>query len=251
MSLQRVQSSYPCTRNWAIHKMASHLLLLLGSILWILIFFISLGVGVSHGKIIKWLEKKIMFLFIKKPFCFQYNIRCLLVSLGCIFIPVEDLILQSVREIWISFPSPFPSHQKGQKPGIPKHLLDFKWHGTLELLFETEIKCSAVYVCVCVSVCVHTLPQIALDSTHLPINARDIRDVGSIPGSGRSPGGGHVNPLQYSCLGNPMDRGTWRATIHGITKSQTQLKWLSTHAYSLQTIPPREGIQALEFCKTL
>ena len=51
-----------------------------------------------------------------------------------------------------------------------------------------------------------------------PANAGD---VGSIPGSGRSPGGGHGNPLQYSCLENPMDRGASWATVHGITKSQT------------------------------
>ena len=48
-----------------------------------------------------------------------------------------------------------------------------------------------------------------------PANAGD---VGSTPGSGRSPGEGHGNPLQYSCLGNPMDRGAWWATVHGVTK---------------------------------
>ena len=48
---------------------------------------------------------------------------------------------------------------------------------------------------------------------NLPANAGDIRDSGSIPESGRSPEGGHGNPLQYSCLGNPMDRGAWRATV--------------------------------------
>ena len=52
----------------------------------------------------------------------------------------------------------------------------------------------------------------------------DIKDVGSIPGSGRSPGEGHGNPLQYSCLENSTDRGAWQDTIHGITQSQTQLK---------------------------
>ena len=57
-----------------------------------------------------------------------------------------------------------------------------------------------------------------------PANAGDIRDAGSIPGSGRSPGGGHGNPLQYSCLENPVDRGAWRATVRGVTKSQTRLK---------------------------
>ena len=49
-------------------------------------------------------------------------------------------------------------------------------------------------------------------------------NMGSIPGSERSPGGGHGNPLQYSFLENPMDRGAWRATVHRVTKSQTQLK---------------------------
>ena len=55
----------------------------------------------------------------------------------------------------------------------------------------------------------------------LPSNAGDIGDTGLISGSERSPGGGHGNLLQYSCLGNPMDRGAWRTTIHGVEKSQT------------------------------
>ena len=50
-------------------------------------------------------------------------------------------------------------------------------------------------------------------------NAGDTRDAGSIPGSGRSPAGRHGNPLQYSCLENAMDRKAWRATVHGVTKS--------------------------------
>ena len=54
-----------------------------------------------------------------------------------------------------------------------------------------------------------------------PANARDLSDVGSIPGSGRSSGGGHSNPLQYSCLENPMDRRLWQATVHGVTKGWT------------------------------
>ena len=61
--------------------------------------------------------------------------------------------------------------------------------------------------------------------------AEDIRDTGSIPGSGRFPGGGHGNPLQYSCLENPMDRGAWRATVHRVATSQTGLKRLSSHAH--------------------
>ena len=73
--------------------------------------------------------------------------------------------------------------------------------------------------------------QVALAVKNLPANAGDIRDMGSISGSGRSPRGGHGNSLQYSCLGNPMDRGAWQATVHEVTKSQTQLKQLSTYMH--------------------
>ena len=59
---------------------------------------------------------------------------------------------------------------------------------------------------------------------NLPANSGDVRDMGRIPGSGRSLGGGHGNPLQCSCLDNLMDRGAWWATVHQLTKSQTQLK---------------------------
>ena len=55
----------------------------------------------------------------------------------------------------------------------------------------------------------------------LPVHAGDVRDVGLIPGLGRSPGEWNGNPLQYPCLENPMDRGAWWATVHGITESQT------------------------------
>ena len=57
--------------------------------------------------------------------------------------------------------------------------------------------------------------------TKLPAKAGDIRDAGSVPGSGRSSGGGHGNPLQYSCVENPMDRQAWRATVHEVAKIQT------------------------------
>ena len=58
-------------------------------------------------------------------------------------------------------------------------------------------------------------------------SACTVGDLGSIPESGRSPGGGHGNPLQYSCLENPMDRGAWWATVHVVTKSQTEFQRLS------------------------
>ena len=69
---------------------------------------------------------------------------------------------------------------------------------------------------------------------NLPVHAGDIRDAGSIPGSGRSPEGGHGNPLQYSCLENPTDRGSWWATVHGVTQSQTRLKRFSIALLSLR-----------------
>ena len=63
--------------------------------------------------------------------------------------------------------------------------------------------------------------QVALVVKNLAANAEHVRDAGLIPGLGKSPRGGHGNPLQYSCLENPMDRGAWWATVHGVTKSQT------------------------------
>ena len=64
-------------------------------------------------------------------------------------------------------------------------------------------------------------PWVTLVVKNPPANAGDIRDAGSIPESGRSPGGGHGNPLQYSCLENPMDRGAWQAIVHRVAKSLT------------------------------
>ena len=63
--------------------------------------------------------------------------------------------------------------------------------------------------------------QVVLVEKNLPANSGDIRDAVSVPGSGSSPGGGQGNPLQYSCLKNPMDRGGWRATVHRVIESDT------------------------------
>ena len=68
--------------------------------------------------------------------------------------------------------------------------------------------------------------QVALVVKNSSANAEDVRDMGLIPGSGRSPGGGHGQPLQYSCLENPMDRGAWQATVHRVGQSQMRLKGL-------------------------
>ena len=62
----------------------------------------------------------------------------------------------------------------------------------------------------------------ALVEKRTPANVVDVRDMGSIPGLGISPGEEYGNPLQYSCLENPMDRGAWWATVHGVVKSRTQ-----------------------------
>ena len=63
-----------------------------------------------------------------------------------------------------------------------------------------------------------------------PASAGAVREAGSIPGSGRSPGGRHGNPLLYFCLENPMDGGAWQATVHRVAKSWTPPKQLSAHA---------------------
>ena len=75
--------------------------------------------------------------------------------------------------------------------------------------------------------CLLRTSQVVLVVKNPPANPGDIRDLGSIPGLGRSPGGGHGNPLWYSCLGNPMDRGAWQTIGHMVTKNQI---WLNTHA---------------------
>ena len=76
--------------------------------------------------------------------------------------------------------------------------------------------------------------QVAQVVKNLPANAGDVRAVGSVPGLERSLGGGHGNPLQYSCLENPMGRGAWWATVHRVAKSQTQLKQFNTNKHSFQ-----------------
>ena len=83
--------------------------------------------------------------------------------------------------------------------------------------------------------------QVALVVKNQLAKAGDI-DMCLIPGSGRSPGGGHCNPLQYSCLENPMDRGVWRATVHSAAKSWTRLKSLDRIAFiSTESALPYRG----------
>ena len=98
----------------------------------------------------------------------------------------------------------FPPAIKGSKPGVNTNLF---------------------------ALCLDALLLVvALVVKNLPANEGDVRAVDSIPGSARSSGKGHNNPLQYSCLENSMDRGAWQATVHRVTKSWTQVKRLSTQA---------------------
>ena len=85
--------------------------------------------------------------------------------------------------------------------------------------------------------------------TGFPVNGGD---AGSIPELGRSPGGGHGNPLQYSCLGNPMDRGALQATVHGVSKSWTQLRDLAcTHSLSQEPQIPLRHTSPIATALTL
>ena len=78
-----------------------------------------------------------------------------------------------------------------------------------------------------------------------PAKAGDVKDAGSIPGLGRSPGGENGHPLQYSCLENPMDGGAWWATVHGVTESRTQHKQLRMHAHTMEENHCREETQGM------
>ena len=79
-----------------------------------------------------------------------------------------------------------------------------------------------------------------------PANAEDETDVGSIPGSDRSPGGGHGNPPQYSCLENPMDRGAWWATVYEVAKSRRQLS-KETTTFTTCMNSPKHFTQSISF----
>ena len=82
---------------------------------------------------------------------------------------------------------------------------------------------------------------------HLPVNAGDARDTGSIPGSGRSPGGEHGNPLQYSCLEHPMDTGVWQATVRGVAKTEAT-KDARTRMHMMMRPTMFSGTCILFFC---
>ena len=80
------------------------------------------------------------------------------------------------------------------------------------------LTCSCFIYCILIEIylTLFRASQVALVVKNMPAGARDVKEAGSIPRSGRSPGGRHGNPLQDSCLENPMDRGAWWATVHGV-----------------------------------
>ena len=124
------------------------------------------------------------------------------------------------------------------RPGFPvlHHLLEFAQVHIHELVMPSNhlILCHPLLLLPSIFlIFIHLFrtSQIVLVVKNLSDNAGDIRDKGSIPGLGRSTGEGNGNPPQYSCWENPMGRGAGWAKAHRIAKSQTQLKWLSTHSF--------------------
>ena len=78
--------------------------------------------------------------------------------------------------------------------------------------------------------------QMVLEVKNPPANAGDVKDAGSIPGSGRCPEEGNSNPPQYSCLENPTDRGAWGATVHGATKKRARVSTAHTYAVKIRDV---------------
>ena len=121
-------------------------------------------------------------------------------------------ILQARILEWVAFPFSRGSSQPRDRTQV-SHIAGrfFTSWTTREAHVKQMIPFIALYL--------PLLPLIALFVRNPPANAGDIRDTGLIPGLGRFPGGGNGNPFQYSCLENPMDRGAWRVTVHGIAES--------------------------------
>ena len=121
--------------------------------------------------------------------------------------PGSPVLAFSRQEYWSGLPVPSPGDlpDPGIKPGSP--------------VLHQEVALMALTPCQLLDG--DWASQVVLVIKNPPANAGDIRDVGSIPGSGRSPGVGTGNQLQYSCLENPMDRETWQVTVHGVTTEVT------------------------------
>ena len=147
---------------------------------------------------------------------------------------------------WIGL-LPFPTQPAGQERStgvflasclqdIPHLVIWFTSHTSLKSIIPLSLSLFlhlSIYtsrsLCIFVSICISTGFPGGSAGKEYTCSSGDTGDTGSIPGLRRSPGGGHGNPLQDSCLENPMDRGAWWATVYGVTKSWT---WLSTHTHT-------------------
>ena len=109
---------------------------------------------------------------------------------------------------WQSTPAFLPGEFHGQRSKAGYSPWGCKEPDTTEHTYT----CYIIYLLLCHTACVKNPPA----------NAGEVRDMGSVPGCRKSPGGGHGNPLQYSWLENPMDKEAWGATAHGAAKSRTQ-----------------------------
>ena len=118
----------------------------------------------------------------------------------------------------------------GSVPGQRTEIPSRKLHSTTDKNRQRNVCCSYVlqvlhFICLFATRHVRSwASRVALVVKNPPANAGDGRGKGLIPGLGRSPRAGHGNPLQYSCLQNPMDRRAWQTTVHGVTKSRTRLR---------------------------
>ena len=124
---------------------------------------------------------------------------------------------------------------------LQNHLTDMIWNKWALLWMRQFINAIYMALIIRVTAMKEGFPDSAVVKNP-PANARDARQVGSIPGSRRSPGEGNGNPLQYFHLGNLMDRGAWPATVHGVAKTQT---WQSMHECHEGTYHPRQTRLAL------
>ena len=138
------------------------------------------------------------------------------------------LMIQRMLAIWSLVPLPFlnPAWTSGSSQ------FTYYWSLTWRILSITLLACEMSADCEVQSL--KALYKVwgfpgGANGKESTCQCRRCWDTGLIPGSGRSPGGGHGNPLQYSCLENPMDWVAWQATVHGVAKSQTWLKLLSMH----------------------
>ena len=116
------------------------------------------------------------------------------------------------------------SHLKYRRDDIPTQTIYIHIYAYTDLHTCTHIR-SYLYINTCTGFLVGSVVK------NLPAKAGDTGDAGSIPVLGRSPGGGNGNPFQYFCMGNPMDRGAWNATVHGVIKNQTGLNEHARYAY--------------------